>query len=76
MERFCYTVKDNELSRRLLNSIRGRGAFRYFKDTIHEYGIVDDWYEYREQAVKEIAIDWLKSHDIAYIDENEDAQES
>jgi hypothetical protein len=71
MERFCYTVKDDELSRRLLNSIRGRGAFRYFKDTIHAYGIEKDWYEYREQAFKEIAIDWLEGNKIAYTDENE-----
>jgi hypothetical protein len=70
MERFCYTV-DDELSRRLQNSIRGRGAFRYFKDTIHEYGITEDWYAFREQAFKKIAIDWLESHNIAYSDENE-----
>jgi hypothetical protein len=72
MERFCYTVEDDELSRRLLNSIRGRGAFRYFKDTIHEYGIEQDWYEYREQAFKEIAIDWLERNKIAYTVENEE----
>jgi len=71
MERFCYSVEDDELSHRLLNSIRGRGAFRYFKDTIHEYGIVDDWYEYREQAFKEIAMYWLERHNIAYTDEND-----
>ncbi|MGD2158381.1 MAG: UPF0158 family protein [Anaerolineales bacterium] len=69
MERFCYSVEDDKLRRRLLNSIRGRGAFRYFKDTIHEYGIVDDWYEYRERAFKRIAIEWLESHNIAYTDE-------
>jgi len=71
MERFCYTVGDDELSHRLLNSIRGRGAFRYFKDTINEYGIADDWYEYREQAFKEIAIEWLERYNIAYTDEND-----
>ena len=71
MERFCYSVEDDELCHRLLNSIRGRGAFRYFKDTIHEYGIVDDWYEYRQQAFKEIAIGWLDRHKIAYTDEND-----
>ncbi|MGD8751955.1 MAG: UPF0158 family protein [Anaerolineales bacterium] len=69
MERFCYSVEDDKLRNRLLNSIRGRGAFRYFKDTIHEYGIVDTWYEYREQAFKEIATEWLESHNIAYTDE-------
>jgi len=72
MERFCYAVDDGELSRRLLDSIRGRGAFRYFKDTIHEYGITEDWYAFRERAFNRIAIDWLESHHIAYSDENEE----
>jgi hypothetical protein len=69
MERFCYAVEDEALSDRLLNSIRGRGAFRYFKDTIHEYGIADDWYAYRHEALKEIARDWLEDNNIAYKDE-------
>lgn len=69
MERFCYAVGDDELSRRLLNSIRGRGAFRYFRDTIHAYGIEEHWYQFREQALKDIAIDWLEGLGIAYTDE-------
>ena len=69
MERFCYTVEDDDLCDRLLNSIRGRGAFRYFKDTIHEHGIAEDWYAYREQEFKRIAINWLESNQIAYTDE-------
>jgi hypothetical protein len=67
MQKFWYSVDGDELSERLLNSIRGRGAFRYFKDTIHQYGIADAWYDYREQAFREIAIEWLESIGIAYI---------
>jgi len=70
MERFCYSIEDEDLSRRLVNSIRGRGAFRYFKDMVHEYGIVDEWYKYREDEFNKIAIDWLDSHKIAYTEEN------
>lgn len=72
MENFCYTVEDETLSRRLLNGIRGRGAFRYFKDTVYQFGIERDWYQFREQAFKEIAIEWLQSNEIAYTDENEE----
>ncbi len=72
MKRFCYTVEDDELRDNLLNGISGRGAFRFFKDTIYEHGITDDWYEYRYQAFKEIAKNWLESHNIAYTEENED----
>jgi hypothetical protein len=71
MESFCYSVEDEALRRRLLNGIRGRGAFRYFKDVIYEFGIEEEWYQFREQAFKEIAIDWLESNKIAYTDEKE-----
>jgi hypothetical protein len=69
MEKFCYSVEDDELSDRLLNSIRGREAFRYFKDTIHQYGIADDWYDYRERAFKKIGEEWLESNNITYTDD-------
>ena len=73
MKRFCYSVEDEDLSFRLLNSIRGRGAFRRFKAEIHTYGIADDWYAYRKRAFKEIAVDWLESYDIPYIDDEIEA---
>lgn len=66
MKRFCFTVENNDLRDRLLNSISGRGAFRYFKDTIHEYGIADEWYAYREEEFKQIAVEWLKCKNIPY----------
>ncbi|MCC6603742.1 MAG: hypothetical protein IT327_11055 [Anaerolineae bacterium] len=39
-----------------------------------EYGryppqLEEDWYEFREQAFKKIAIEWLQSNEIAYTDE-------
>ena len=71
MESFCYSVEDEALSRRLLNGIRGRGAFGYFKDIIYEFEIEKEWYTYREQAFKEIAIDWLETNNIAYTDDSE-----
>jgi hypothetical protein len=72
MKRFCYTVEDDELRDNLLNGISGRGAFRIFKLMIYEHEITDDWYEYRHQAFRDIARDWLENHNIAYTEENED----
>jgi len=42
MERFCLSVDDEDIRDDLCNAIRGRGAFRYFKDRIHAYGIAED----------------------------------
>ena len=66
MERFCYSVDDDDMRDDLCNAIRGRGAFRYFKDKIHEYGIADDWYQYRDDALRELAIAWCEENGIQY----------
>src|SRR5215467_7167640 len=42
MERFCLSVDDEDIRDDLCNAIRGRGAFRYFKDRIHAYEIAED----------------------------------
>ena len=69
MERFYLSVPDGKASDVLLRKIRGSGAFRRFKDTIYQYGIENDWFAYRDDAYKEIAIAWLESKDIAYVDD-------
>lgn len=69
MERYCLSFPDEKLSDLLLGKIRGSGAFRRFKNTIYEYGIEEDWFKYRDDAYKEIAIAWLESHGIAYSDD-------
>ena len=66
MERFCSSVDDDEMRDGLFNAIRGRGAFRYFKDKIHEYGIADEWYKYRDDELREIAIAWCEENGIPY----------
>jgi hypothetical protein len=66
MERFCYSVDDEDMREDLCNAIRGRGAFRYFKDRIHAYGIVEAWYRYRDAALREMAIAWCEAHGILY----------
>jgi len=69
MERFCLSIPDGKVSDILLRKIRGSGAFRRFKDTIYQYNLEPDWFAYRDEAYKEIAIVWLESHDIAYSDD-------
>lgn len=69
MERFCRSFPDDKVSDILLREIRGSGAFRRFKDTIYQYGIENDWFKYRDEAYKEIAIAWLESNGIAHADD-------
>ncbi len=66
MERFCYSIQDADQREQLLNAFQGRGAFRYFKDTTHRFGIQDDWYRFRDRELERIAIDWLEANEIAF----------
>ena len=68
-EEFCGSLDDGRLSDILNNSIQGRGAFRRFKDNIHRYGIAEDWYRYRDDSLRKIAIEWCEENGINYVDD-------
>jgi hypothetical protein len=69
MERFCLSIPNEKISDALLDKIHGSGAFRRFKDSIYRYGIEKDWFKFRDEAYKEIAISWLESKGFAYSDD-------
>ena len=54
MERFCLSVDDEDMRDDLCDAIRGRGAFRRFKDGIQAYGIAEAWYRYRDEAYERL----------------------
>lgn len=66
MERFRAVVEEPRRQEILFDAIRGSGAFRRFKDTVHRFGIEDEWYRYRERAFGDIAVAWLETHGIPY----------
>jgi hypothetical protein len=66
MRGFCATLGDETLSQDLLDTIGGRGTFGRFKNMVHRHNIHDNWYRFREEAFKKIAIDWLEAHEIPY----------
>jgi hypothetical protein len=66
MEEFCHSLEDPTASDALLHAIRGRGAFRRFKDHIRFLGVEEDWYRFRTTALEAIAISWLEENQIPY----------
>lgn len=48
--------------------IKGRGAFRRFKDALHRLNLTAEWYAYREAAVRQVAIDWCELNEIDWQD--------
>ncbi len=61
MESFAY-----DRDERLVNAIKGSGAFRRFKDMAEEIGLIDDWYEFRDNCYRERAKEWCESHGIEW----------
>src|SRR6266487_3624287 len=66
MEHFCLSVDDEDMRDDLCDAIRGRGAFRRFKDRVQAYGMAEAWYRYRDEALREIAVAWCEAHGIPY----------
>jgi len=66
MQDFCLSVDDLNMSEELYYGIKGSGAFRRFREMIRRFGIEDDWYKYRDEALKQIAIHWCNENGIVF----------
>jgi hypothetical protein len=66
IEEFCLSLEDGQMRETLYALINGRGAFRRFKDAVHEYGIADRWYEYQLRALTNFAIEWCQENGIDF----------
>lgn len=68
MERFIQTVDDEELRQRLWRAIKGRGAFRYFRDVLYDHPEVqEEWLDFKHARRRQRAERWLARRDIELI---------
>ena len=69
MADFAGAITDERAGRRLARAIQGKGAFRRFKDDLHdEYpDLLPAWYAFRDVRAKRRAVQWLA--DNALIDD-------
>ena len=68
MKKFCADIEDEQICEIFEDLIQGSGAFGRFKDAIDKHGIANDWYAYRTNALKEIAIEWCRENNIEFED--------
>ena len=71
MERFIGTVENTQAAEELWRAIKGKGAFRYFKDTARRLGLLDQWCRYRDEAVKEHVIAWAEANQVTVEDDTQ-----
>jgi hypothetical protein len=66
MEEFCCSLTDEILRDDLLDTIGGRGTFGRFKNMIHRHNLQDQWYKFRDESLKQIAVEWLEASGIPF----------
>jgi hypothetical protein len=66
MEYFCDAIKDENIRRESLMTIRGKGAFRRFKDLMIYHGLIEDWYKYERQEITERVQAWCEDNDVQF----------
>ncbi|MGA2593752.1 MAG: UPF0158 family protein [Bryobacteraceae bacterium] len=69
MREFAESVEPEQFSDHLQRAIHASGAFRYFKDTLRRYRREQDWFDFKAEALREIAIDWCEQNGIEYLDD-------
>ena len=62
MEDFIYSLPTGEMQNKLHRAIKGKGAFRRFKDTVNYLGVDKDWYSFRDEAYRNIASEWCREN--------------
>jgi hypothetical protein len=66
MDQFSCGQENDRVREELLDAIHGAGAFRMFRSTIRRLGIEKAWCQFRDQAIEEIAREWLEEHHLPY----------
>lgn len=74
MADFAEQVSDEQAARRLTRALRGKGAFRRFKDELHEEypDLVATWNAFRDNRAAVRAVEWMR--DQALVDDGTTAR--
>ena len=68
MEDFIEQLSPGKVQSNLSYSIRGKGAFRRFKESIRYHGLEQQWYDYLEKAYRDIAVRWCTEKGLTYLE--------
>ena len=66
MADFAEAITDERAGRRLARAIQGKGAFRRFKDELHEEypDLLSAWYGFRDARATRRAVEWLADNSL------------
>ena len=64
MVAFIQELPEDEVRSRLERAIHGKGAFRYFRDTVEDAGLLEKWYGFRDGFFEDAAREWCEDNDV------------
>ena len=66
MEAFIDRLSPRKTQEELAYAIRGKGAFRRFKQSVRYHGLGQRWYDYLAETYRELAIRWCAEEGLEY----------
>jgi len=66
MEDFIDQLASGKAQEELVHTIRGKGAFRRFKQSVRFHGLEQCWYDHLAEAYRELAIRWCEEEGLEY----------
>jgi hypothetical protein len=64
MERWIAGIAEPGVAEQLWDAIKGKGAFRHFKDTARRLGLLEDWFAHRQRALERHMLDWAEANGV------------
>jgi len=66
MESFAESMKYGRIREELLRAVHGGGAYRRFRSAVARHSVQSDWYQFRDDALKQIAIEWCEANNLTW----------
>ena len=67
MEDFCFSLENKFFSKKLQESIQGKGSFKRFKEALYQYDLWNDWDKFKENALREFVTKWCEENNLEII---------
>jgi hypothetical protein len=76
MEAFIEATTDARLANLLEYAIRGRGAFRRFKDVLDDHPRERErWFAFKNERLRQRVLEWLAEEEIEVVEEEKSVEE-
>lgn len=66
IEEYIARIKNENIREELEVAFYGKGKYRRFKEILSGYKIEDEYYNFREEYLKNMAIEWCEKNNIEY----------